>query len=104
MRYRVEYLPEAREDLIQIVRYIGGTLQNPAAAERFVQAAMAADRQIGDFPYANPVYHPIRPLKREYRKITVQHYLLFYWVEEEEKRCTVARVIYGGRNLQGMLK
>ena len=36
------------------------------------------------FPYATPAYQPIRPLKHEYRKILVQNYLMFYWVDEEK--------------------
>ena len=33
MKYAIEYLPSAPEDLKEIVRYIARTLQNPKAAE-----------------------------------------------------------------------
>ena len=32
--YNLEYLPVARQDMIDIVRYIGRELNNPKAAER----------------------------------------------------------------------
>ena len=32
--YKLEYLPVARKDMIEIVRYISRELQNPDAADR----------------------------------------------------------------------
>ena len=56
------------------------------------------------FPYATPTYQPIRPLKHEYRKILVQNYLMFYWVDEEKKLVTVARVVYAKRDYGRLLE
>ena len=77
--YKLEYLPVARKDMIEIVRYISRELQNPD-------------------------YQPIRSLKHEYRKILVQNYLMFYWVDEEEKLVTVARVVYAKRDYGRLLE
>lgn len=33
MKYAIQYLPSALEDLKEIVRYISNTLQNPKAAD-----------------------------------------------------------------------
>ena len=60
--------------------------------------------QLTDFPYLYAVYLPIRPLKREYRKAVVGNYCMFYYVDENEKTVTVARVIYGGRDHERLLK
>ena len=91
--YKLEYLPVARKDMLEIVRYIRGELQNPDAAESVLT-----------FPYATPAYQPIRPLKHEYRKILVQNYLMFYWVDEEKKLVTVARVVYAKRDYGRLLE
>ena len=56
------------------------------------------------FPYAAPAYQPIRSLKHEYRKILVQNYLMFYWVDEEERLVTVARVVYAKRDYGRLLE
>ena len=56
------------------------------------------------FPYATPAYPAIRPLKHEYRKILVQNYLMFYWVDEEKKLVTVARVVYAKRDYGRLLE
>ena len=98
--YKLEYLPVARKDMIEIVRYISRELQNPDAADRLADAA----ESVLTFPYAAPAYQPIRSLKHEYRKILVQNYLMFYWVDEEERLVTVARVVYAKRDYGRLLE
>ena len=101
--YSLEYLPAAKQDMTDIARYIGRELANPAAAEKLaVEMTEAADRLV-DFPYACPAYHPIRPLKQEYRRLLVRNYILFYYVDEARKRVTVARVIYARRDYDKLL-
>ena len=102
--YKLEYLPLARKDMLEIVRYIGRELQNPDAAERLAVELVDAAENVLAFPYAAPVCQPIRPLKHEYRKILVQNYLILYWVDEEKKLVTVARVVYAKRNYGRLLK
>lgn len=102
--YKLEYLPVARKDMLEIVRYISMELKNPDAAERLAVELVNAAESVLTFPYATPVYQPLRPLKHEYRKIPVKNYLIFYWVEEEKKLVTVARVVYAGRNYGRLLE
>ena len=89
--------------MVEAVRYISETLRNPTAAERLAEELIEAGDSILTFPYANPVHMPIRPLKHEYRKLRVHNYLMFYWVNEERKLVTVARVIYARRNYERLL-
>ena len=80
--YNLEYLPVALQDMVAIVRYISRELGNPAAAP----------------------YTPIRPLKHEYRKVLVQNYFIFYWVDEEKKLITIARVVYAKSDYDPLLE
>ena len=101
--YSLEYLPAALQDITSIMEYIAHELNNPQAAEKLsVKMIEAADRLI-DFPYSNPVYHIKKPLKWEYRKLAVENYIMFYWVDEPEKRVTIARVIYSRMDYENML-
>ena len=102
--YKLEYLPAARQDMVEIVRYISRELHNPSAAEHLAMALIEAGDSIPQFPYANPAYTPIRPLKHEYRKRLVQNYIMFYWVDESKKLVTVARVIYAQREFERLLE
>lgn len=96
--YKLEYLPIARKDMLEIVRYISLELHNPDAANRLALELVNAAEKVLRFPYATPVYQTIRPLKHEYRKILVQNFLIFYWIDEEKKLVTVARVVYAKRD------
>lgn len=96
--YDLVYLPAARRDMIEIARYISRELGNSGAAERLAAELMKAGERLAEFPYAYPVYVPIRPLAYEYRKLSVRNYLMFYSVDEAKKLVTVVRVMYGKRD------
>lgn len=102
--YDLQYLPLASRDMVEAVRYISGKLKNPVAAEKLAVELIKAGDDIQAFPYAAPVHMPIRPLEHEYRKRLVHNYLMFYWVDEEKKLVTVARVIYAKRNYGRLLE
>lgn len=102
--YKLAYLPVARQDMIEIVRYISHELQNPIAADQLAMELIEAGNGILKFPYANPVFIPIRPLKHEYRKLLVQNYFMFYWVDEMKQPVTVARVVYAKRDCERLLE
>ena len=102
--YDLEYLPLARQDMVETVRYISGKQKNPIAAEQLAVELIEAGDSIRTFPYANPVHMPLRPLGHEYRKLLVHSYLVFYWVDEKKKLVTVARVIYARRHYERLLE
>ena len=102
--YSVEYMPLAVQDMVEIVVYITRELNNPAAAERIAEQLAEAGESLRDFPYAQPAYMPLRPLKHEYRKLLVENYMILYWVTETEKRVTIARVVYARRNYAKLLE
>ncbi len=102
--FKLEYLPVARQDMIEIVRYISEELQNPMAADQLATELIEAGDSIPGFPYANPAFIPIRPLKHEYRRLLVQNYFMFYWVDEVKQLVTVARVVYARRDYERLLE
>ena len=102
--YSVEYMPLAVQYMVEIVVYITRELNNPGAAERIAERLAEAGESLRDFPYAQPAYTPLRPLKHEYRKLLVENYMMLYWVTEAEKRVTVARVVYARRNYAKLLE
>ena len=44
--YKLEYLPVARRDMIEIVRYISQELQNPTAADKLAMELIEAGDSI----------------------------------------------------------
>ncbi|WP_416327923.1 type II toxin-antitoxin system RelE/ParE family toxin [[Clostridium] innocuum] len=102
--YRLEFLPLARKDMVEIVRYISQELENPDAAERLTMKLIETTEKLSMFPYVGNAYHSLRPLKNEYRKISVKNYLMFYWVDEENKAIVVTRVLYMRRDYGRLLE
>ena len=101
--YTIEYLPIAKSDMVDIAKYIGVKLENPEAAESLAEKMIEAAEKLTDMPYKCPVYIPVKPLRHEYRKLIVQNYIMFYWVDEDKKRITIARVVYSGRDYENLL-
>lgn len=102
--YKLEYLPIALQDIVEIVNYISHTLKNQESASNLAESFIEKAESLLIFPYKNPVCQLIRPLKYEYRKILVENYIMFYRVDEEKKLVTIARVIYAKRDFSNLLK
>ncbi len=102
--YKLEYLPVAKQDMVEIMHYISHELKNPIAADRLATKLIEAAENVRTFPYASPVYLAIRPLRHEYRKILVQNFVIFYWINEENRLITVARVLYAKRDYRELLE
>jgi len=98
--YQVEMLPGVLRDITEIAEYIAFQLHAPDAADKLVTEIITAAEGLSVFPYRYPLHHTIRPLKNEYRKLLVKNYILFYWIDEPAKTVTVARAVYGRRDLE----
>lgn len=103
-RYHVLILECAYQDIEDLTLYIRDELVNPQAANKIANEIFDVIENLSDFPYSNPVYVPIKPLKHEYRKVLIGNYLLFYYINELNKEIIISRVIYGKRNLSRQIK
>jgi len=101
--YQLEFLPIAKQDMIEIVHYISHELHNPMAAENLAVDMITAAENLTEFPYINAIHQSIKPLKKEYRKLIVKNYIMFYRIDEEEKLVTIVRVVYARRDYEKLL-
>lgn len=101
--YTLEYLPIAKKDMSEIAEYIGVKLSNPIAADNLAEKMVGEAEKLIDMPYKCSVYISPRPLKYEYRKLLVNNYIMFYYVDESKKLITIARVIYAKRDYMKLL-
>ena len=102
MKYRVQFLELALDDLKGIVAYISKELSSPKSANHLVECIVGRINTLAVFPYAYAIYVPVRPLLHEMRKMVVQNYSVFYWIDEDYKIVTIARVLYNRRELVSM--
>lgn len=101
--YSLEFLSVAKNDMLEIVKYISNELKNPVAAQNLADDFISAAERLCEFPYANNVYTPLKPLELEYRRIIVNNYLMFYTVSEETKTVTIMRIIYAKRDINSVI-
>ncbi len=102
--YKLEFLTIAKNDMLEIVKYISDELKNPDTASRLIDEFISSAENICIFPYSNNVYTPIKSLEKEYRRIIVKIYMMFYAVDENTKTVTIMRVIYAKRNINEQIK
>jgi len=101
--YQLTFLPIARQDMTDIVRYISHELSNLTAANALADEMIEAAEGLCDFPYINAIHQTMKPLKHEYRKLLVKNYIMFYWIDEMEKMITIVRVMYAHRDYERVL-
>ena len=102
--YSLEYLKVARQDMVEVAKYISKELHDPTAALRLADEMVNSAEELTKFPYSNPVHFTAKPLKREYRKLMVKNYIMFYWIDELEMRVIIARVMYSRRDIDRLLR
>lgn len=103
MKYSVEYLGLALDDLKEIVAYISDNLGSPDSANHLAKSIIERVSLLSDFPYTYAVYIPIHPLSHEFRKMLVQNYSVFYWIDETRKTVTIARILFNRRDFLSIL-
>jgi addiction module RelE/StbE family toxin len=100
--YEITYLPLALADLEEIFHYIVNKLEAPQAAQNLRDEIDAAVQGLVQFPYAHGLYQAQKPLKKEYRKLTVKNFYLFYVVGKDT--IEIHRVIYAKRDIESILR
>lgn len=102
--YTLKLLPEAINDMTEIVKYISTQLHNPAAATRLKEKITVEIKRLPENPYICAVFSAALPTKFEYRRLLVKNYAVLYYIDENEKAVKIARVIYAKRNLSNILE
>jgi len=101
--YQLEYLPMAKQDMDKIAFYISQELHNSVAAKSLINEMINTIERLIDFPYMYPAYRTILVTTNEYRKLIIKNYVIFYWVNEQDKKVVIARVIYARRDFEKLL-
>ena len=98
--YRVEYLPAAERDLLEILQYIAR--DRPAAARTLVDRFDGAIDRLRRFPRSAPHPKDDRLRRLGYRVLVVEDYLVFYVLSG--RTVQIRRVIHGARRYEFLLR
>ena len=99
MDFSVKFSEQAFDDMDSIINYIGNELHNPQAAERFFNKVNEKIPLLGKNPYMYPLHHDEILRSKGLHFIVIGNYLLFYLIDKNSSVVSIARIVYGGRNL-----
>lgn len=99
MNYRVEFSPEAEEQLVALFRYIAKAA-SPDTAARYTEAIVSYCESLSTFPHRGTMRDDVRPGLRttNYRKRTV----IAFSVDAE--RVSIIGIFYGGQDYETILQ
>ena len=97
--YRIEYLPIAEEDLLEIFDYI--CEDDPKAAARFIDRIDANVGKLADFPRLGNIPQDERLNTMGYRMLVIDNYLVFYVILDQTVE--IRRVLHGSRRYSFLL-
>ena len=98
-KYRIEYLPIAEEDLMDIFDYIKE--DNPSAASDFVDKVDKNISKLSEFPLMGPAPNDDRLRRMGYRMLVIDNYLVFYVLIDDIVE--IRRVVHGSRKYSFLL-
>lgn len=104
MSMKIVYTHAARQDLRDIYEYIAYTLLVPDTARSLTDRIMADIRSLEKFPERNPLYKDEPWCSQGVRFLPVKNYLVFYTVKNETETVSIARIMYGGRDIGKQLE
>lgn len=102
-QYRIQYSPAALDDLKDIYAHIATELRSPETASKQIHRI---NEEIGFLDFMLCRYEQVdwEPWKSMgMRKVPVNHFVVFYTVDQKLMMVTVIRIVYGGRDLRYIL-
>lgn len=100
MKYAVEISAEAKADLRGIFEYIAFQLLSPENASNQIDRLEKAIFVLREYPQRFKAYDKEPWKSRGLRVMPVDNYLVFYIPMEGEKKVSVVRIMYSGRDIE----
>ena len=96
--YRLEYLPSAETDILEIDVYLYE--HSSAIADKFADSIEELTETLLCYPFMFPVYED----DPYFRHMTLPYkYRLFYHVDEEAKVIKIYRILHGMMDVKGIM-
>ena len=101
--YKVGYSVDALGDLREIYSYIANELLVPETASVQLSRIRKEVRSLDFMParYALAHWEPWHSMKMH--QLPVDNFIVYYLVDDKERTVTVARIFYGGRDIEGII-
>ena len=103
-KYKIMYSPAAYADLDNIVSYLIDHFEDRKAAKNLSDAIRSKVRSLDDMPerFAQVEWEPWASMNMH--RFPIKNYIVFYLVDNDRKLVTVARIFYGGQDIENIIK
>lgn len=102
-RYTVKITRPVERQMTEIVDYISNRLQNPVAASRLLDELERQISSLSRMPYQVMLTEEEPWHSRGIHRLSVREYLVYFWIDEPEKKVQVTAVVYGRRDQREQL-
>lgn len=103
MAYTVHEAKAAEEDVLAIVDYLAGDLDNKQAAERWLTEYVGITDKLRDHPHMFEFSRAPGHRQRGLRKFLIGRYVALYTVDETKKQVLIHRIFHGTQDYQKYL-
>ena len=102
--YKVKITPQASAQMLEIFSYISDTLKEPVAAERLFDELQKSILSLDTMPKRVALVDEEPWQSYGIHKMPVKNFLVYFWVNDEQKEVHITAVIYGRRDQLEQLK
>jgi addiction module RelE/StbE family toxin len=102
-KYSVHISEPAKQDIIDIVRYISAELNSSQAAIELLDTLDIGTKSLDTNPKRNAFVRDERLAAKGYRALFIKNYIVFYKVDEKAKNVDIIRILYGRRDWAELL-
>ena len=103
-QYEVKITEPAQRQLQEIVRYIAEDLQEKRTAIRILDTLEKEILSLSTLPNRVALTEEEPWHSAGIRKLSVKNYLVYFWVDEEQKKVQITAVVYGRRDQRTALQ
>ena len=103
-KYTVKITQQAQEQIREIISYIRFTLQAPETALKMLDTLQEEIASLDQFPNRVPLTEEEPWHSAGIRKLPGKNYLVYFWVNEEQKQVQITAVVFGRRDQRTALQ
>ena len=96
--YKVYISDAAYKDINDTVTYIANELLEPNIANKLMDTLLDAINSLSEIPHRHMLVDRADVCDYPIRMFSVENYIIFYLINENEKSVDIARVLYGRRD------
>ena len=97
-KYKLIITPTAYEEMIEIYDYISKKLYAENAAKKLMKKVEEKIERLKYTPKLYAKIEKIDKLRRNYRRIIINNYIILYTIDEENNTVFISHMYYGRRN------